>query len=281
MVIYHGTFESIGFWSWYPDPVVTLGVLIATFLYLKLDTTWRHRIDGSAPIERRQKIMFGVALGSIVVALLSPIGALADDYLLSAHMIQHVLLTIVAPPLLILSVPAWAWAALARRFPRAWSVWRFVTKPILAFLLFHIPYSVWHVPYLYDQILINEPAHIAAHQLFIATSFIAWWPVVAPGQAFGQMPPAIQMIYLFVSTLPGQVVGAMITMADDPLYHQYTEAPRYWGLSVMADQQFGGLIMWVAMGVFYLGAMSYVFFRWASQEDREERARFAGARVRT
>jgi len=279
MIIYHGSFETVTLLSWYPDPVVVFGVVLASWLYLKLVGGWRERIDGSQSVERQRKVAFFVGIGSVVIALLSPIGVLADDFLLSMHMAQHVLLTIVAPPLMLYGLPPWAYAAFARRFPRVWSAWRFITKPILAFLLFHLPYSIWHVPFLYDQILINEPAHIAAHQLFIATSFIVWWPVVAPGRAFGQIAPPIQMIYFFLQTLPGQLTGAFITLAGSPLYHRYTEAPRVWSMSIMADQQLGGLIMWVGMGSFYLAAMSFVFFRWASQEDRAERQRYSTVRA--
>jgi putative membrane protein len=281
MIIFHGTFETVTIWSWYPDPVVVFGVILASWLYLKLDGSWRERISGSEPIERNRKIAFFTGIGAVVVALLSPVGVLADDFLLSVHMIQHVLLTIVVPPLLIYSVPPWAWAALASRFPRAWRIWRIITMPILAFVIFHLPYSVWHVPLLYDEILISEPMHIVAHQLFIATSFVAWWPLVAPGRAYGQITPPMQMIYLFLQTLPGQIVGAFITLSDKPLYHQYTEAPRVWGLSIMADQQIGGLVMWVGMGTFYLVAMAVVFFRWAGSEDREERQRYATIQARS
>lgn len=280
MIIFHSTFETVTIWSWYPDPVVVFGVILAGWLYLKLTGGWRERIDGSMPVERSRKVAFFTGSAAIVVALLSPLGVLADDFLLSMHMLQHTLLTIVAPPLMLYGIPPWAYAAFARRFPRVWSAWRFITKPILAFVLFHLPYAVWHVPVLYDEILINQPFHIAAHQVFIATSFIAWWPLVAPGRAYGQITPPMQMIYLFLQTLPGQIVGAFITLADNPLYHRYQEAPRVWGLSIMADQQLGGLIMWVGMGTFYLAAMSFVFFRWASQEDRAERQRYSAARAR-
>jgi putative membrane protein len=271
--ILHGTFSTVTIWSWYPDPVVIVGVLMAGWLYLRAIGPLRHRFDGSEPVERSRIVCFFLGLTAIVIALLSPLEPLADDYLLSAHMIQHLLLTIVAPPLLIYGVPVWIWAAF-RKQTRVWRVWRLLTIPFVAFVLFHLPFSLVHVPWVYEAALNSTAIHVATHFAFIGTALLVWWPVLAPGRSFGQLAPGLAILFLFAQTIPGQLVGALITVADDTLYPTYAEAARVLGLSPMADQQAGGLIMWVGTGAFYLSAMSVVFFRWASGEDARERGRW-------
>lgn len=271
--ILHGTFDTITIWSWYPDPVVIFGVLMAGWLYLRAIGPLRQRFDGSAPVERSRIACYFIGLAAIVVALLSPLEPLADDYLLSAHMIQHLLLTIVAPPLMLIGVPPWIWAAFKRR-ANVWRVWRVLTMPLVAIVLFHLPFSFVHVPWVYELTLNSTWVHVATHFVFIGTSLLVWWPVLAPGRAYGQLVPGLAILFLFAQTVPGQLVGALITIADDPLYPTYAAASRVWGMSPMVDQQAGGLIMWVGTGTFYLAAMSVIFFRWASNEDARERSRW-------
>lgn len=270
----HGTFDTITLASWYPDPVVILGVLAASTLYLRAIGPLRERFQDSAPVERTRVACFFLGLFAVVIALLSPLEPLADAYLLSAHMMQHLLLTLVVPPLLLYGIPVWIWAAF-RRQERVWKVWRLLTMPLIAFLLFHLPFSLVHVPWVYELSLSSTAFHVATHLVFIGTALIVWWPVLAPGRSYGQLVPGMAILFLFAQTVPGQLVGALITVSDVILYPTYAEANRIWGISAVADQQAGGLIMWVGTGTFYLTAMSIIFFRWASGEDARERARWS------
>jgi putative membrane protein len=264
--------------SWYPDPIVLFGVLAAGALYFRYTGPKRGQFQDSAPVPRARQISFYGGLAAVVIGLLSPLGVLADDYWLSAHMIQHIFLTMIIPPALLWGVPVWMVDAVVRRFPRAWSVWRYLTRPVIAFMVAHVPYALAHFPAIYDSMLTNTPVHILMHEIFFLTAFVAWWPILAPGPAYGRLAPPVQMLYFFVQTIPGQIVGAMIALSETPLYTPYVEAPRVFGLSAMTDQQIGGLIMWVMTGVVYLGLMAIVFFRWASAEDRAEAQRYASAR---
>lgn len=207
------------------------------------------------------------------LALVSPLKQLSDSYLLSAHMGQHIMLTLIAPPLVIAGIPPWMIEPVKRR-ERIWRVWHVLTRPIVAFLLFHLPFALSHVPVFYDLTLQNHVAHIVEHNVYTSTAFLAWWPAVAPGREYGQLQPGGRMLYLLAQTLPGQVVGAMITGAETVLYPTYASAPRIWDIPAQADQQVGGMIMWIAVATFYLAAVGLVFFRWASSEDRDERRRY-------
>lgn len=265
---------DVSLWSWSADPGVAFGVTAAAWYYYR--RAKGRPDDGIEPISRARKISFGAGLATIVLALMSPIGILADDYLLSFHMLQHVLLTIAAPVLILLGVPAWMYAPVTRAFGgRLWRVWRVLTLPVMAFVLFHLPYSLYHLPAVYDLSLQYLPVHIAAHMFFLLVAFISWWAVLAPNQELGKAAPAVAMLYLFVQTLPGQIVGAMITFADRVLYPSYADVGRVFGLSLMNDQQLGGMIMWIGTSTIYLAAVAIVFFRWASREDRAHQKHYA------
>lgn len=264
------TTSSFSIWSWSFDPAVILGVYLAGFLYYRAIGPRRERwFPDSEPVPTWRIVAFYLSMTSVIVALVSPLGVLADDYLLSAHMMQHLLITIFTPVLFYAGIPVWMYAPLVRR-ERVWRIWRRLTHPIVAFALFQIPFAVSHVPIFYDLTLRYQPVHIGEHVWFIASSFLIWWPVMAPGREYGQLPPILAVVFLFFQTIPGQIVGALIAMAESPLYPEYAAAPRALGLSVMADQQAGGLIMWIGTGTLYLGALMVVFFRWANQADSRE-----------
>ncbi len=270
------TDADVSFWSWSPDPGVAFGVTAAAWYYYRRAAG--RPDDGIQPIPRARRISFAAGLATIVLALMSPIGVLADDYLLSFHMLQHVMLTIVAPVLILLGIPAWMYQPVVNAFGgRLWRVWRVLTLPVIAFVLFHLPYSVYHVPVVYDLSLQYLPVHIAAHTFLLGVAMISWWSVLAPSKELGKVAPAVAMLYLFVQTIPGQVVGALITYADHVLYPSYREAGRVFGLSAMNDQQIGGLIMWIGTSTIYLAAVAIVFFRWASREDRAHQKHYVGA----
>ncbi|HEX9439894.1 MAG TPA: cytochrome c oxidase assembly protein, partial [Roseiflexaceae bacterium] len=198
--------------------------------------------------------------------LASPLHDLSERSLFSAHMVQHVLLTLVAPPLLLAGTPGWMIRPLVR-IPLVRGPLRLLTSPLIAFLFFNVVFGVSHVPRLYDLILGDHPLHIVEHLVFLASAILAWWPILSPLPELPRLPYPLQVLYLFLQTIPGSIVGAMITLADDPLYAVYAAAPRVWGISPIADQQIGGLIMWVGGGTYFLIAATTVFFIWAARED--------------
>jgi putative membrane protein len=270
------TSASVSFWSWSPDPAVAFGVTAAAWYYFR--RAGGRPDEGIESISLARRISFTAGLVTIVIALMSPIGVLADDYLLSVHMLQHVLLTIAVPILILLGIPAWMYEPVTRAFGgKLWRVWRVLTLPVVAFVLFQVPYSIYHVPAAYDLSLRYLPVHIAIHMFLLFAAFIAWWAVLAPSPELGKVAPAVAMLYLFVQTIPGQIVGAFITYADNVLYPTYDHANRAFGLSAMTDQQIGGLIMWIGVSTIYLASVGIVFFRWASREDRAQREHYVRA----
>lgn len=268
--------ENPSFLSWQLEPTVTVGILAAAFLYFRWIRNERAKRPAEEVVTTKQQVLFVSGLAAFVLALLSPLDPFAD-YLLTVHMMQHILLSIVGPPLLLMGLPVGLVHSLSK-IGRPWTVWRALTKPLRAFFLFNGVFSFMHLPVIYNLILRNELVHIGAHLALMGTAIIMWWPVLAPGREYGEISPAMKILYLVASTVPGQLVGAIITLVAAPLYDEYAKAPfRLWGMSLQTDQEIGGLLMWVGVGSFFLWVAGTAFFKWAHQADEDERRRVTPA----
>ncbi len=266
---------------WYLEPTIGLGVFGAAVAYLLWVGPLNRRRPGAAerPVTGRQIACFLGGCATLLVALGPPLDDWSDYYLLSAHMVQHLLLILLAPPLLLLGLPAWMLRPLLR--------WRLVartgyllTRAVPAFGISAAVMVVWHAQPFYDAALGSAPIHILEHQLFLASALLAWWPVVGPLPDWPRLALPLQCLYLFLQTLPGGVVGSIITMAAPGLYEHYRDAPR-WGMSLATDQEVAGLLMWVGASTIYLMLISVIFFRWAAQEEAKEGQPPASVRPRS
>ncbi len=253
------------FWNF--EPSIVLGIAFLVALYALSATRWRHRYPLSQPLTRTQVVCFTLAILALVVALLSPIDELADHYLLSMHMVQHLLLTLVMPPLLLLGLPAWMLRPILN-VPLALPLLRRLTAPVTAYLLFNGVFAAWHVPWLYELTLQNERVHILEHLLFMGTAFLAWMPIVSPLPELPRLSYPAMVLYLFFQSVIPTVLGGLITFADDVLYATYANAPRVWGMSALEDQQMGGLIMWIPGAFLYLTALTVVWFVWFEGKEK-------------
>jgi putative membrane protein len=215
---------------------------------------------------RIQSFLLGVLV--LFIALVSPIETLGDRYLLTAHMIQHMLITLIAPPLLLLGTPRWLFRPLLR-LPLARPIGRVLTSPLVAFLAFNVTFIAWHVPAFYELTLNSLPVHILEHIMFIVTATLTWWPVFSPLDELPPLSAPAQCLYLFFESLPPTILGALITFAGSVLYPTYTRAPRVWGLSPAIDQQIAGLIMWIPGALVFFTVLTVVFFRWLNREEYE------------
>lgn len=260
------------FWTtWRISPSVAVGVfgLVAAYLAWVGPLNRRRPDPGDRPVHRGQVAAFLGGALTLLIALGPPLEDWAE-LLLSGHMVQHLLLTLVVPPLLLLGTPAWVLAPVLRWRAVA-QVGYVLTRPVVAFALASAVIVLWHIPVLYDASLRSVPIHVLQHQLFLITGVLAWWPLVGPLPAWPRLSLPVQCLYLFLLTIPGGVVGANITLATPGLYAPYMEVPRMWGIELAVDQEAGGLIMWVGTNTIYLALISVVFFRWAAREEAVDR----------
>lgn len=253
--------------NWNFEPTIILGIGIVCAVYGLCVNEWRWRFPGSAPVGRGQILSFALAMFTLVIALLSPIDIMADQYLLTMHMVQHLLLTLVMPPLLLLGLPGWMLRPLLR-VPGFLPALRALTRPLPAFILFNAVFAGWHVPDFYEATLHSEPLHILEHLMFMGTALLTWWPVVGPLPEVPRAPYPLQVLYLFLQSVIPTVLGAIITFADGVLYPTYLNAPRIWDLSAAEDQQWGGMTMWIPGALIYLIALTVVFFVWFEGQEK-------------
>ena len=250
-------------WEFHDSTIVGLAVLALLYAYALVP--YRRRAAPSETVPGWRIACFAAGLVATFLALNGPIHDLSDTYLFSVHMVQHLILTQLTPPLLLLGIPAFALRPLVR--PR-WvqAVGRVLSRPTVAFLVYSLSFTGWHLQPAYDLMMRNHSVHIATHLQFMVTAVILWWPILSPLPEFPRMSHGGTMIYLFLVGIPMMFVAALITLADVVLYPWYSAAPRVWGLSPLDDQKLGGLIMWVPGGLFYWLAMSVVFFAWVRAE---------------
>ena len=243
---------------WSLHPSVLLGVAALGGLYL-------FAIRRGPPVERWRPLCFFGGLAVLLAALNGPIHDLSDTYLFWVHMGQHLLLTMVLPPLLIAGTPGWLVDRLARN-AAVRRCGRVLTHPVFAGVFFSATLLLWHTVAAYDLMMRNHSVHVATHLMFMVAAVLLWWPVLSPSALLARLSPGQGMLYLFLVQIPMQLLGAIITFADHPLYTWYVAAPRTWGLSPLDDQKLGGLLMWIPGNLWIWGAMSALFFRWAKAE---------------
>jgi putative membrane protein len=265
--------------SWNLDPAVVAGLAVAAWAYGRgVRALWRGgRRRG---VSSWRVAAFAGGLLALVVALVSPLDALAAE-LLWAHMVQHVVLVLVAAPLLVLgAAPIPMMLAVHgpwRRRIRAWGRvgWirapgHLMARPVTAWFLHVAVLWLWHAPALYDTAVNSELIHAVEHLSFLGTALLFWW-VAFPQGARRHLSGGSDVLYVFTGGIQSGALGALLTFAGTPLYLAYAHTTARWGLTPIQDQQLAGLIMWIPAGVVYVVAAGVLFVRWLLTIEREAR----------
>jgi len=241
-------------------PLTLAGVLSAIF-YLRGWLHLRSAPENPIPAWRAASFLSGLFL--IWLAVSSPLAAF-DEQLLTVHMIQHLLLMTFAPALILLGAPV---MPLLHGFPRQfvqsilgpalrWTpvqrIGRAVSHPAVCWLAATAALAGWHVPAAFTLALQSELWHAAEHASFLAAGFLFWWPVVQPWPSISVWPRWSILLYLFLATLPCDILSAYLTFCDRVVYPFYLSTPRPFGISVLADQQCAGALMWTCITIVYL-----------------------------
>jgi putative membrane protein len=246
-----------------------------------------------SPRDRRRRLVtgrraaaVGAGLGTLAVALLSPLDA-ASAALFSAHMVQHLLLVTVAAPLLVLGAPLvpalWGLPRGARHaLGRAWraraepaAAWRGLTYPPVAALVHAVGIGTWHVPALYEAALRSQVLHVLEHVTFLTTALLFWWSVLRAG-APSRGGHGLALLSVFALTLGMSALGALLTFSPRPWYPAQALGAAAWGLTPLEDQQLAGLIMWAPGGVVYALTAGALFVAWLREAERRVRQRETG-----
>ena len=261
---------DLNFWltEWNLAPSLLVGTILIVGLYLYALGPYHRRYYPDVPIKRGQTIAFLLGVLIMCLALVSPLDALGDDYLFSAHMLQHLCLTTFGPPLLLVGTPEWMIERLLNK-RIVFLVLKGLTWAPVAFFLYNADFFLWHAPPLYNATLENDTIHIFEHITFIVFGILSWWPILSPSQRLPRLSLGGQILYIFLMGMPAVLLGAGLTFMP-PLYAPYLLDPIVWGISHTVDQQLGGLIMWVPVNIFYIIIMSVLFLSWMQKQEARQ-----------
>ena len=252
--------------TWPLDPTVYAGLLVLYFGHALLARS-------VSDAERKHTAYFLGGLFVLWLALETPIDTISDYYLDSVHMLQHVLLAFVAPPLLLLGLSR----EMVRRLLRVPGL-RQVTEPVPAQVVAGAIMVGWHLPPLYDATLYNDGLHVLEHVMFIAGGVVLYWPIVGVTSSFARwtMSAGAKLVYMLLATLPQDAVALALIFSRVPFYEYYTHAPRLIpGYTALIDQTIAGVVLMI-FGKVTLGiAAGVVFFRWFGAEQAADRAGIA------
>ncbi|MGZ8661470.1 MAG: cytochrome c oxidase assembly protein [Actinomycetota bacterium] len=251
--------------TWHPHPDVWLlfGSIVAGYLI----ACRRHEEATGEATPRRKRRLFLLGMGVLWLGADYPIHDLAENYLYLMHMVQHMLFTLVAAPILIAGMPAWLLRDLLRpRLVRA--VWRFLTRPVVALIFFNAVLLFTHWPAVVEASVSSALLHFSLHVLIVFSALVMWWPVMSPLPEMPSLPAPGQMLYLFFQSLAPTIPASFLTFGHHPLYPIYGTFPRIWGVNVLSDQLAAGLIMKLIGGMILWGVIAAIFFRWGAREER-------------
>jgi putative membrane protein len=262
------------------DVSLCVAALIYTIGWLRL-----HRVFPNL-IAAWRLATFSAGIVSLWIAVGSPLEAF-DDVSLSVHMVQHLLLMAVAPPLILLGAPTLPFLrglpgritrGPVRRFlnslPAKW-LGRTLTAPLICWIVASVTLIAWHIPAAFELALRSGSWHKFEHACFFATSLMFWWPVIQPFPSVAKWPGWPIPLYLFLGTLPGGALGAFLTFCDRVLYPSYAAAPMIFHVSPLEDQVFAGALMWVFGTFVYMVPAVILMVRLLCSESSDNRNKTA------
>ncbi|HYC52256.1 MAG TPA: cytochrome c oxidase assembly protein [Gemmatimonadaceae bacterium] len=256
----HGPHDLWQVWTVEPLVLATIAILIVGYALGARGRGARRR-----PVASWRAACHWLGVASLFVALVSPVDALGE-LLFSGHMVQHLLLTMVAAPLLVLGDTG---LVVLRALPLTWrrrvgfvlrhrSVqypWLFLSAPITAWILHTAALVTWHVPGPYELAIRNDTVHSLEHASFFLTALVFWWVVASP-RPRARLGFGAALFYLFTAATAAGVMGAAIALSSRPWYTAHDRWTGAWGMTPLEDQQLAGLIMWVPAGILYLVAIT-------------------------
>lgn len=259
-------------WAWHPhfDVWLLVATLAGGYWYALRRLGPRHVPAGQTTATRTQVASYALGVFTVWLSADWPVHDLAERFLYSMHMTQHMLMTLVAPPLLLLGTPGW----LARLVLSPGWLYRValrVTRPVPALLVFNGLIVITHWPAFVDFTLRAEIFHFLAHAAIFTSALVMWAPVLAPLPEIRRLSPPGQMLYLFLQSIVPTVPASFMVFTDKPIYRFYETVPRLWGLSATEDQRIGGLLMKIAGGFLLWAVIGVIFFRWHAQEEASDR----------
>ena len=277
--------------SWTHAVPLTLFIILAAFLYLRVWISTRSGSAAAIPAWKASSFLLGLVL--VWMAWGSPLAAY-DHSLLTVHMIKHLLLMTFAPPLILLGEPMkvfWGMTPLLVRstLGRVWHrplvqrLTRIITSLVLCWTASALTLIAWHVPTLFALGIRSEIGHMVEQTMFFGTGLLFWWPVIQPWPSASTGPRWSLLLYLFLATLPCDILSGFLVFSDRVAYPVYFSTPRLFGFSVLEDQQCAAALMWTCVTLVYLVPAAIISSRLlaprTSHEHDLQQSQFSGGPV--
>lgn len=256
--------------SWHWNPIIVISLLLLCLLYVvAIRLARRYKPEETLPSYRI--IAFASAIILIALVLLTPLDTIARTQLFAAHMIQAVTLTTLCAPLLLAGCPDWLLQPLIDQ-PVWRQIFRFLTRPLVASIIFNLTFLTWHAPNLYNLALDNSTLYHVELLSFLLTSLLNWWPLIGPLRRLRNLSYPMQMVYAFFDGQPVDIYAFLLVFTGVVFYTHYTIPHQFieWGYSAVADQTIAGAFLLIP-GLVDLVVMSPLFFRWLGQIEQQSK----------
>lgn len=265
----------------HPDVCLVMAALAISYWWA-LTRLGPRRVDvaaGEQVASRGNIVAFVFAILTMWVFAEYPIHDLAEHYLFSVHMLQHLVFTTVSAPLLLLALPPWLMRTLLVEPRWVHRIVRQITRPVVALVIFNAFLVLTHWPNVTNETTHNELFHFGVHIVMFVTALILWMPMVNQLSELPRLTYPQRMVYLFLQSLVPTVPGAFLVFSSGVVYKAYLGRPELLGISAIADQQAAGAIMKVLGGAILWGLAGYTFFKWFNEEQRQDRGQAAARRA--
>jgi putative membrane protein len=254
----------------HPDVWLVVSSIVVSYWWALSRLGPRLVPPGQEVASRGNKVAFVLGVGTLWIFAEYPIHDLAEHYLFSVHMLQHLVFTTVSAPLLLLALPPWLmrWLLVSPR--RVYAVARQVTRPAVALVIFNTFLVLTHWPNVVNETTHNEAFHLCVHTVMFGTALILWMPMINRLPELPRMAYPQRMLYLFLQSIVPTVPASFLTFSTGVVYKAYVGRPELLGFSAISDQQVAGVIMKIGGGAVLWGLAGYTFFKWFAAEQARD-----------
>ncbi len=254
---------------WHTEPLLLLLVVGASWAHAlacgPYRAKWAKESGSAYPVAFAVRFHLGVLVGYLAVG--SPLDQLGEQFLFSAHMLQHMLLIYVAAPLLVTGIPPGLIDGFLESRPSLTKVLRALTHPLVGGLLFTLFFSIWHFPELYEAALRSRPLHVVEHWSMFLPAILMVWPLFSRSVLLPRVGFGAAMVYSFALMIADLPLWAALIFGEHPIYDSYRLAPRIISMTASSDMIMGAVVMKGFNEIFALSCMGYAFFTWYRRDQ--------------
>ncbi|MED1862739.1 cytochrome c oxidase assembly protein [Fictibacillus nanhaiensis] len=267
--VHHTSLSDYNWYELFPPSIYVLAIILA-FVYFRFVA--RDKQGKKLATKWQQTSMIASLLLMIIIKG-TPVQVLGHNYLFSVHMVQMAVLYLMIAPLMILGIPEVRWKSWLSKKTILTRIFHFLTKPLLALLIFNAVFSLYHIPLVFDAAVSNPVIHYGYHALLLITAYTMWWPVLCPVRELDTLSDIKKIGYVFANGVLMTPACALIMFADFQLYETYRNVPQLFEtMTPKEDQHVGGVTMKIFQEIIYAFVLGLIFTRWVKKERLRDKA---------